>query len=631
MAYLVFARKYRPLQFEDVVGQTHVTRTLANAVTSGRLAHAILLSGPRGTGKTTIARILAKCMNCRSGSTATPCLTCPSCQEITRGNAGDVFEIDGASNNKVENIRELRENAKYMPAQSPYKIYIIDEVHMLSDSAFNALLKILEEPPAHVLFFFATTEPHKIPITILSRCQRYDLRRIDLSAIAGHLGRICEAEGIAINEEALSLIAREADGSIRDSLSLLDQIITCSTGPVTHEQVIDVLGVIDRQILFDVSAALFAGDMAGLLEICDLLYRQGRHLMKFYAELIEHFRNLLLVKMGGATDALAKVAEHEHRQMTDQITEITEPYIHQVLSTLIDDEWRIKQSVSPKLALEMTFFKLLQIRPAFSLDTLIEKLDQLRTGVAPAAPGSNPGSLSSAAGSSPGRRSDKTAAAVLTPEPEPVADNTAAATERMPEAPAPLPEVDLSPDFPDTPNSPLSPDSPLFPASYDDSYGIAADSYDAAHDAAHDAAPSEPGPEPDANPCPAATFEDKSPEEVWEGLRPWICEKSPALGSCLAESALTAIEDDCLRIEVRSVGTNVNLLRGKKSIANLENLCGTFFGRPMRVTMEIEKAAQHAKQQKTEAKNLKDEALNHPLITSAVTTFNGKIVDIKLL
>ncbi|MCF8112139.1 MAG: DNA polymerase III subunit gamma/tau, partial [Desulfobacteraceae bacterium] len=176
MAYLVFARKYRPGQFDGVIGQAHITRTLANAVSSDRLAHAILFSGPRGTGKTTVARILAKCVNCRNGPTTTPCDQCRSCLEITAGNSVDVYEIDGASNNKVENVRELRENAKYMPAQSPYKIYIIDEVHMLSDAAFNALLKILEEPPAHVLFFFATTEPNKIPITILSRCQRHDFR-----------------------------------------------------------------------------------------------------------------------------------------------------------------------------------------------------------------------------------------------------------------------------------------------------------------------------------------------------------------------------------------------------------------------------------------------------------------------
>ena len=275
MGYLVLSRKYRPQSFEEVVKQDHVTRTLRNAIASGRLAHAILFSGPRGTGKTTIARILAKCVNCASGPTSIPCNNCRSCKEITSGHAADVFEIDGASNNKVENIRELRENAVYMPAHSPYKIYIIDEVHMLSDSAFNALLKILEEPPSHVMFFFATTEPNKIPITILSRCQRHDLRRIDIDAIIGHLEDICRKEGIDVGKEGLTIISREADGSIRDALSLLDHVISTAAGTVSTATILDILGGIDRQVLFDVSKAVFQRDIVTIIEIIDRLYELG--------------------------------------------------------------------------------------------------------------------------------------------------------------------------------------------------------------------------------------------------------------------------------------------------------------------------------------------------------------------
>ncbi|MGD8717099.1 MAG: DNA polymerase III subunit gamma/tau, partial [Desulfobacterales bacterium] len=253
MSYLVLARKYRPQTFDQVVEQTHITQTLSNAISSGRVAHAILFSGPRGTGKTTVARILAKALNCKEAPTPVPCNDCRSCVEITTGHAVDVFEIDGASNNSVDQIRDLRDNIKYMPAHSPYKIYIIDEVHMLSMAAFNALLKTLEEPPPHVMFMFATTEPHKIPITILSRCQRHDFRRISLNSIEKQMASICQQESYAIAEESLGLIAQEASGSMRDALSLLDQVLSCSQGAIDHQQVTDILGVVDRKIIFSLS------------------------------------------------------------------------------------------------------------------------------------------------------------------------------------------------------------------------------------------------------------------------------------------------------------------------------------------------------------------------------------------
>ena len=381
MSYLVLARKYRPQTFEQVVKQDHVTRTLTNAISADRVAHAILFSGPRGNGKTTVARILAKAMNCKKGPVRIPCNECRSCREITIGSAVDVFEIDGASNNSVDQIRELRENVKYMPAHSLYKIYIIDEVHMLSIAAFNALLKTLEEPPPHVMFIFATTEPRKIPITILSRCQRHDFRRIDVESISKHLKEICTKEGVEIAVESLGLIAREAGGSMRDGLSLLDQVMSCTKGTITHEQMIDILGVIDREILFNLSKAILRADIPEVLDILDEIYSAGHDMKKLYADLIEHFRNLLVVKMVKKTDKLVDIPSHEIDLMIDQVKEIPATFLNQLFELLFREEISILNSTQPRLAIEMVFIKMFQIKPALPIDVLIEKLDNLRKDI----------------------------------------------------------------------------------------------------------------------------------------------------------------------------------------------------------------------------------------------------------
>ena len=378
MSYLVLARKYRPQTFEEVVAQAHITRTLTNAISSGRVAHAILFSGPRGTGKTTVARILAKAMNCKEGPTAVPCNVCISCNEITAGKAVDVFEIDGASNNSVDQVRELRENVKYMPAHSLYKIYIIDEVHMLSTAAFNALLKTLEEPPSHVMFMFATTEPHKIPITILSRCQRHDFRRMDLNSISIHMASLCRQEGFEIAEESLGLIAREAGGSMRDGLSLLDQVMTCIQGPITHEQVLDILGIIDRKFIFDLSESILKADIPAVLDLLDDIYDHGHDIKKLYADLTEHFRNLLVAAMGKKVNKLVDLPSGEIDQLVAQAETTSTAVLNQIFDLLFKEEASIRLSAQPKLALEMALIRLLQSKPVLPIDVLIDKLDILR-------------------------------------------------------------------------------------------------------------------------------------------------------------------------------------------------------------------------------------------------------------
>jgi len=381
MSYLVLARKYRPQTFDQVVKQDHVSRTLTNAISTGRVAHAILFSGPRGTGKTTVARIMAKAMNCEAGPTSVPCNQCRSCREITAGRSMDVFEIDGASNNSVDQIRELRENVKYSPAYSLYKIYIIDEVHMLSMAAFNALLKTLEEPPSHVMFIFATTEPHKIPITILSRCQRHDFKLIDVESIIRHLEGLCIKEGIDIDAESLGLLARQGAGSMRDALSLLDLVMSTTAGTITNQQILDILGVVDRKVIFDLAAALLSGDIAQVLEIVDELYSSGYDMKKLYADLVEHFRNLVVVKMGEKASKLVDIPAHEINLMIEQVNDVPGAFLNQVFDLLFTEETTLGHSSQPKLAMEMIFMRLHQIKPALPIDELIEKLDNLRKDI----------------------------------------------------------------------------------------------------------------------------------------------------------------------------------------------------------------------------------------------------------
>ncbi len=380
MTYEVLARKWRPQIFQDVIGQAHVTQTLINAIKGERLAHAYLFSGPRGVGKTSVARILAKAINCTQAESANPCNKCRSCVEITDGSSVDVQEIDGASNRGIDEIRELRENIRYMPSSSTYRIYIIDEVHMLTLQAFNALLKTLEEPPAHVKFIFATTEPHKVPVTILSRCQRFDFKRIPLVEIISHLGGITKKEGIEINKSGLALLGREAQGSMRDAESLLDQVVSFAGNKITDKDITDILGIIDRDIIFDSSRAIIEGSSRRCLEIVDQIYNYGYDIKVFYRALMEQFRNLLISELG-ARDQLLDMTESDMAELKHQSEKAGMEKLQIIMNFLINREEALRFSSQPRLILETIMVKLSQFGEIFSFDDLLKKIEDLENRI----------------------------------------------------------------------------------------------------------------------------------------------------------------------------------------------------------------------------------------------------------
>ena len=377
MSYLVLARKWRPQRFEEVVGQQHITKTLQNAISQKRVAHAFLFTGARGVGKTSTARILAKALNCEKGPQISPCDQCTNCQEITHGTSMDVIEIDGASNRGIDEIRELRENVRYTPAKTRYKIYIIDEVHMLTREAFNALLKTLEEPPPHIIFIFATTEPHKVPATILSRCQRYDFKRIPFREVTGSLKRIVEEEKIQISQRGLLSIARESEGSLRDAQSLLDQVIAYAGKTIRDEDIVEVLGLIDHKVLSDTIEALARRDVERCLEVIEHVYHFGYDLQHFCRELLQYLRNLILIKVSQHPEGLMELPEEELELLKEQAGRFQFDQLNYLFSLLLKGEQEIAQSIFPRTMLEITLIRMATLRPVLPIDEMLKKLETL--------------------------------------------------------------------------------------------------------------------------------------------------------------------------------------------------------------------------------------------------------------
>ncbi len=374
MSYQVIARKYRPQVFDEVVGQRLATETLKNAIQTDRVAHGYIFSGARGVGKTSTARILAKSLNCVEGPTITPCGECPACQEITAGNSVDVFEIDAASNRGIDEIRELRENVRYLPARDRYKVFIIDEVHMLTTEAFNALLKTLEEPPPRSLFILATTEPHKLPATIQSRCQHFAFRLLDYSEIFLRLSEVSKAEKIQADEGSLSVIAQAAEGSLRDALSLLDQVIAACGEQLEESHIRQLLGVVPSRMLKEITEAIHAADGRRVLEMVSALAAEGYELTHFCGEYVRYVRNLMIAKSCGAASPLLQVPRDERETLGELTALFSEEDLTRFFQILLRTEAELRYSLEPRFHLEMGLLKLVHARRLASLETLLSEL-----------------------------------------------------------------------------------------------------------------------------------------------------------------------------------------------------------------------------------------------------------------
>ncbi len=378
MSYVALYRKFRPQTFDDVKGQDHIVKTFTNQINAGRLGHAYLFCGTRGTGKTSVAKIVAKAVNCEHPVNGSPCCECPTCRAIANGSSMNVMEIDAASNNGVDNIRELRESVTYPPTEGRYKVYIIDEVHMLSSGAFNALLKTLEEPPEYVIFILATTEVHKIPITILSRCQRYDFKRITADVLRDRLVELTQKEGVNAEEKALAYIAKAADGSMRDALSLLDQCIAFYLNDeLTYDHVLEVLGAVDTDVFRRIFKGAIDGDASTLLREINRAVDEGRDLSQFVSEFIWYLRNLMIVKSGADVDELLEMSEENIARIKEDAAEAELDTIIRYIRTFSDLENKLRYSTNKRIDIEIAVIKLCKPQMDNSFEALTDRMSQL--------------------------------------------------------------------------------------------------------------------------------------------------------------------------------------------------------------------------------------------------------------
>jgi DNA polymerase III subunit gamma/tau len=574
MSYLVLARKWRPQTFEDVVGQKPITQALQNAIATKRVAHAYLFAGPRGVGKTSVARILAKALNCQEGPTPHPCDHCGFCQEVRDGISVDVLEVDGASNRGINEIRELRENVKYLPSKNKYKIYIIDEVHMLTTEAFNALLKTLEEPPPHVIFVFATTEAHKIPLTILSRCQRYDFKRIPSAAIFDQLKKITAREEMEVGDLSLHLIARQAQGSMRDAQSLLDQVLSFSGQKVSDEEVIEALGIIDRKILHETIQALAEGDRGRLLQIVEAVYNFGYDLKEFCGELAQLMRDLLVLKLLAKSpqdaSGLIDLPEEEIRDLSGQAEKFSQEEIHSLFRALLAAHDEAARSAFPRLILEMTLTRVARRKPVLSVEEVLERLRAMEERLL-------------------------------------AGGETASPIPSLPAAPPPV-------------RRPVVSEEREEPEPEEEMQEVAG---------------AEPATEQTGGEKKAEISAET--QETWKEFITFAKKKKPPFASLLEHGQPLTLNDNLLEVGYPEKSFYLERMQEADNLNFLQTLSGEFFKRNLKAKVcSLHPGALPrgpAPEGKGERKNSKrekeQEALNHPLVREAINIFGGRVVEVK--
>lgn len=614
MSYQVIARKYRPQTFSDLAGQEHITRTLSRALDQQRLHHAYLFAGVRGTGKTTSARILAKGLNCHKGVTSQPCLQCPSCLEIASGNSLDVLEIDAASNTGVDNVRDvIINNIAMAPARDRYKVFVIDEVHMLSTSAFNALLKTLEEPPSHVIFIMATTELHKLPDTILSRCQQFEFRQIPTEKIFQRLREIADSENIKINDEALREIARAGAGSLRDAQSAFDQVIAFSGSEITEDDITASLGLVSTATLGRFAEAIANRDTAGTINLVEEVFARGYDLRNFTRELMAYLRHLLVVKSGITSGELLGVADVEINKLAKLAAQFSEEDLVRCFHLLAETEKEVKDSPHPRFQLEIGLVKLAHASRLRTLDELIERLSNLESGL-------GSGSISTAASArpAPAREASSYSPSVRPTQSEPPARTQPMKPQAAPPArPAPVSNtMPEPPDFPDfDPNEYFdSADMPEAEVSIPSNLPPRSSSVAEAKPVTQAATQVTPGREVEA-----------VLKEVQKLNRPLIL---MALEDAQSRSyqngvlTVTFAKDDAVAKRLRDSGTLFRTV-GEK-----------LFGQAIRVEVQINgEAANNAQpvidQTAVKRQELKEAAMQNPAVRRVMEEFRGEIVWVK--